>query len=58
MPTIQKEVLDSFYARLVESDEVDGVMVQKLRALFSSGKKLKADDFVAVFRRPTEESVP
>ena len=58
MPTIQEEVLDAFYARLVESGDVDEVMVQKLRALISSGNKLMADDLEAAFKRPSEKSAP
>jgi len=58
MATIQEEILDSFYAKLGEAEEIDEEMVQALRALFESGKKLKADDFAAIFAREAKESIP
>lgn len=55
MATIPSEILDSFYARLAESDAVDEATVKALRALFDSGKKLKADDFVEVLSGVAKE---
>ena len=56
MATIQEEILNSFYAKLSESKEVDKAKIDSLRALFQSGKKLKADDFVAILAKKTKES--
>lgn len=58
MTTIQEEILDSFYAKLGESEEIDEQMIQALRALFESEKKLKADDFAAIFAREAKASIP
>jgi hypothetical protein len=41
-------ILDSFYQQLSESEAIDAQTVSELRALFQSGKKLKADDVVAI----------
>ena len=56
MATIQAEILDSFYAKLSTSETVDKPTVDALRKLFQSGDKLKADDFVAILAKKTEES--
>jgi hypothetical protein len=56
MATIQAEILDSFYAQLSKSGTVDEAMIGALRDLFQSGGKLKADDFVAILTKKTEES--
>ena len=56
MATIQEEILNSFYAKLSESKEVDKAKIDALRALFQSGKKLKADDFVAILAKKSKES--
>lgn len=49
-------ILDAFYERLNESEEVDAATITALRALFQSGEKLKADDFVAIIERATDET--
>ncbi len=56
MATIQAQILDSFYAKLSKSETVDAAMVDALRNLFQSGGKLKADDFVAILAKKTQES--
>jgi hypothetical protein len=56
MATIQAEILDSFYAKLSKSETVDEAMIDALRDLFQSRGKLKADDFVAILAKETEES--
>jgi len=55
MGKVLNEVLDAFYRKLSESDAVDEQMVNDLRALFDSGKKLKAGDLVAAFLRESKE---
>jgi hypothetical protein len=56
MATIQAEILDAFYAKLSKSGTVDAATIDALRELFQSGDKLKADDFVAVLTKKTQES--
>lgn len=56
MATIQAEILDAFYANLSKSGTVDAATIDALRELFQSGDKLKADDFVAVLTKKTQES--
>lgn len=51
MATIQEEILESFYAELAKSCELDAATIENLRELFESERKLKADDFVAVLSR-------
>ena len=49
MATIQEEILDAFFAKLRESADIDEEGVEALRALFTAGGKLKAEDLVAVY---------
>ena len=49
MAAIQEEILDEFFARLGKSDHLDEERAKVLRALFTAGGKLKADDLVAVY---------
>lgn len=46
---IQEEILNEFLRRLGKSDRLDDERVKTLRALFSAGGKLKANDLVAVY---------
>ena len=55
MAKVLNQILDSFYDKLLESDTVDEATVNELRALFSSGKKPKANDFVAIFEDAARE---
>ena len=48
MATVLDEILDSFYRKLSESEAINDTTVEALRALFESGEKLKADDFVRI----------
>lgn len=48
MAKVLNTILDSFYLKLAESEEIDARTISEVRALFQSGKKLKADDVVAV----------
>ena len=48
MAAVTNEILDSFYAKLSESEAISEKTLETLRALFESGKKLKADDFVEI----------
>ena len=56
MANVLNEILESFYAKLPESDTVNETTVDELRALFASGKKPKADHFVAIFGKAAREA--
>ncbi len=58
MASVLKEILDSFYAELEESDALDGKAIEALRNLFDSGKNLKADDFVEILSAEAQEAEP
>ena len=58
MAKVLDEILESFYAKLSESDTVNEAMVKELRTLFASEKKLKADDFVAILGQAAQEREP
>lgn len=51
MAKIQEEIQESFFRELATVDGVDERMLSELRALFSSGQKVKADALVEVFAR-------
>ena len=56
MPTVQDQVLNSFYGKLSSSKEVDDADIDALRKLLASGKKLKADDFVVILSGKAKEN--
>ena len=58
MAKVLDEILESFFAKLSESDTVNEETVKELRTLFASEKKLKADDFVAILKKVAEEGKP
>lgn len=51
MPPVQVEILNAFYEKLSKSESIDAATVDALRKALASGKKLKADDFVAILAR-------
>ena len=55
MAKVLDEILEAFYAKLSESDSVSEATVRELRNLFNSERNLKADDFVAIFKRVAQE---
>ena len=55
MAKVLDEILESFYTKLSESDTVRDATVEDLRALFASGKKPKAADFVTIFEKAAGE---
>ena len=55
MAKLLDEILESFYAKLSESETVNEATVNELRTLFASGNKLKADDFVAILEKTAQE---
>lgn len=55
MARVLNNILDSFYEKLSESKAVDSLTISELRAVFQSGKKLKADDVVKVISGTASE---
>ena len=55
MTKVLDKILESFYAKLSESDAVNEATVTQLRTLFGSEKKPKPDDFVAIFEKAAQE---
>jgi len=51
MPTVQEDILEVFYAKLSRSASIDQATLDALRKALTSGKKLKADDFVAILAK-------
>ncbi len=56
MAKVLDEILDSFYTRLSESDNVTESTVEELRTLLAAERKPKANDFVAIFERAAQEA--
>lgn len=56
MARVLDQILDAFYERLDASKQIDAATIEALRILFQSGKKLKADDFVAILESATKEA--
>jgi hypothetical protein len=58
MPTVQEDILNVFCAKLLKSASIDAAMVEALRKTLSSGKKLKADDFVVMLQKDQPGGTP
>lgn len=52
MAKIEHKIADAFLEKLKESPDISPAMIDQLRGLISSGKKLKADELVRVFSPP------
>jgi hypothetical protein len=52
MATLQHQIVEKFLHDLAACKDFPAEKVEQLRALFASGKKLKADDFTAIFSLP------
>jgi hypothetical protein len=52
MTTLQKEITESFLAKLKECKDIDAHKIEQLRALLEGGKKLKADDIIKILSLP------
>jgi hypothetical protein len=48
MAIIQKDVLTAFYTKLGKSKEFDQPMVDSLRKLLESDKKIKVEELIAI----------
>jgi hypothetical protein len=55
MAAVLDEILASWYAKFSESEAINQDALEDIRGLFDSGKKLKADDFVAILEKAAEE---
>ncbi len=51
MPTVQEDILDAFYTKLSKVASIDQPTLDALRKALTSGKKLKAEDFVAILAK-------
>lgn len=58
MAKIQDDILDQFFIELEKTEGFTKERVDKLRALFTAGTKLKATDFVKVLTEELEEKLP
>lgn len=52
MSTLQQKIAENFIARLAETKEIDAKKLAQIKALLSTGKKPKVEDFVKVFQAP------
>jgi hypothetical protein len=50
--TLQHDIIEQFLAALSARKDFPAEKVEELRALFAAGKRLKADDFAAIFSKP------
>lgn len=58
MPKIEDEILAQFLQELEKADGFSKERVANLRALFKTGKKPKATDFVKVLSDELKEQLP
>lgn len=58
MSSIQKDILQSFFERLMESDKFDGTKIEALKALFEVDKKPNAADVMKALLEDSTEAIP
>jgi hypothetical protein len=58
MPTVQEDILNAFCAKLSKSPSIEPATVEALRKMLNSGRKLKADDFVALLEKDQSGGTP
>ena len=58
MATLQHDIIEKFLAALSARKDFPAEKVEELRAVFAAGKKLKADDFAAIFSKPAGADLP
>lgn len=56
MATIQEEILQTFYAKLITADGFDKERVEQLRALFGGKRRPKATDVIKVLAEDPKEN--
>jgi hypothetical protein len=52
MATLHQQVADKFIAKLAVAGAIEPEMIDQLRKLLTSNKKLKAEDLVKLFEQP------
>jgi hypothetical protein len=52
MATLQQKIVDTFLHELAGREDFPAEKVEQLRTLLASGKKLKAEEFAAIFSLP------
>ena len=57
MPTLQQKIAETFLEKLGDAKEIDAAKLTQIKALLSSEKKPKAEDFVKVFSLPASGDV-
>jgi hypothetical protein len=57
MPTLQQHIADKFITSLSVTKGLEDERIERLRALLSSGKKIKPDELVKIFVEPSGEDV-
>ena len=55
MATVQGEILEDFFTKLGQAEDLDAQQVKSLRVLFKSGGAIKAVDLVAIFSARKKE---
>ena len=58
MASIQQEILDEFYRRLLKAQGFSEARVEQIRELFNGLKKPKAADLIKVFSENSKENLP
>lgn len=58
MASIQEDILEEFYRRLVKAEGFTEAKVEQVRNLFSGSKKPKATDLIKAFSESSKESLP
>ncbi len=57
MATVQEDIFKAFYEKLGRLGTLDKTAVDAIRKLLESGRKLKAEDLVAILARSLKEGV-
>jgi hypothetical protein len=55
MAIVQKDILTAFYAKLGKSEEFDQPMIDSLRKLLESDKKIKIEELVSTLTKGKNE---
>jgi hypothetical protein len=58
MPPVQDDILNTFCTKLSNAQAIDPAMVEALRKVLSSAKKLKADEVVALLSKAPRGVTP
>jgi hypothetical protein len=57
MENLQQEIANTFFEELKESPNISPAILDQLRVLLSSDKKIKADDLVNIFSPPPIDDI-